>query len=286
MSSFRRLFKSLRAEVRAARHEPLFEDARRHQEALGQHLSVASVLGLLSDDGPERYAERDALTLALIAEQRRAPCSLWASVLLIAYFPMLSRLRHRIWGDALPGEDLDQLVVLCFLKAVEEYPLDRHLDRTALRLRQRTERLVFQRVRREQRSLERQTSTSPEVFEELCQGGWPEVRDEGHPGPRNASDAADMISLLVELTGDSLDGETFDLLTATLVCGRRIPAFIERLHLGLSPEVRARVYQRIKRRHSRALQRLRPSLEGRACPRSVSPRLCETSALSLKEDHE
>ncbi len=286
MNSFRRLFKDLRAEVRASKHTECFQDARRRHTALARHHTIASVLGILADDGKKPYAEKEALTRALIAEQQVSPSSFWASVLLVAYYPMLSRLRHRIWGDTIPAEDLDQLVVTCFLAAVSDYPADGRLDRTALRLRQRTERRVFGVVRREQDERQQVTPVEPEIFEELEVERWPEVRDESPRGPRNAMEAADVVSLLVERTGDMLDGETFDLVTATIVCGKRIPVFLERLLPDLPSDEKNRVYQRVKRRHSRALKRIRPVLEHLRCPCKDQEGLCANRDPELQEDIE
>jgi hypothetical protein len=286
MSSFRRLFKDLRAEVRASKHTECFEDARRRHTALARHHGIASVLGILADEGRKPYAEKEALTRALIAEQQRSPSAFWAAVLLVAYYPMLSRLRHRIWGDTIPAEDLDQLVVTCFLAVVGEYPVANRLDRTALRLRQRTERRVFRSVRNEQEERQQMTSVDPEIFEEMNVERWPEVRDENHRGPRNATEAADVVSLLVERAGDKLDGETFDLVTATIVCGRRIPVFVERLHPEMESDEKTRTYQRIKRRHSRALKRIRPVLEQLRCPCNDHRGLCIGTDPELQEDSE
>ena len=274
MISFRRLFKDLRAEVRASRHDASFADARRRHPAFRDHHTINSVLGVLSDERRKPYAEKEALTRALVAEQQSSPSSFWAAVLLVAYYPMLSRLRHRIWGDTIPDEDLDQLVVTSFLAVVADFPLDAKHDRTALRLRQRTERRVFRAVRHEQDERQLFRPVRPETFEELDRPQWPDVRDESHRGPRNAAEAADVISLLVECAGDMLDGETFDMVTATLVCGRRIPAFLDRLDPKLPPDERTKVYQRIKRRHSRALKRIRPLLEHLRCPCGDDEGLC------------
>ncbi|MCK9521489.1 MAG: hypothetical protein M0R76_00395 [Proteobacteria bacterium] len=286
MNSFRRLFKDLRAEVRASKHTECFQDARRRHTALARHHTIASVLGILADDGKKPYAEKEALTRTLIAEQQVSPSSFWASVLLVAYYPMLSRLRHRIWGDTIPAEDLDQLVVTCFLAVVSDYPADGRLDRTALRLRQRTERRVLGVVRREQDERQQATPVEPETFEELEVERWPEVRDESPRGPRNAMEAADVVSLLVERTGDMLDGETFDLVTATIVCGKRIPVFLERLLPDLPSDEKNRVYQRVKRRHSRALKRIRPVLEHLRCPCKDQEGLCANRYPELQEDIE
>ncbi len=273
-ASFRSMFATLRAEVRSPKHGAAFADARGRHEAFRDHGSVASVLGVLADDGRARYDEKEALTRALIAEQQSRPGSFWASVLLVAYYPMLSRLRHRIYGHALADDDLDQLVVTSFLAVAAEYPLDAGLDRTPMRLRQRTERQVFRVVCAEQDELLLFRSGPPEDLEDEEQVRWPEVRQNGTPAPRNPIDTADAVTMLVEHAGQLLDGETFDLVTATLICGRRITSYVDGALPDLDPGDRRRIYQRIKRRHSRALARIRPALEHLRCPCGEPAGLC------------
>ncbi|MCA9559278.1 MAG: hypothetical protein KC583_12030 [Myxococcales bacterium] len=274
-ASFRSMFATLRAVVRSPKHGAAFADARGRHEAFHDHRGVASVLGVLADDGRARYDEKEALTRALIAEQQSRPGSFWASVLLVAYYPMLSRLRHRIYGHALADDDLDQLVVTSFLGVVADYPLDAGLDRTAMRLRQRTERQVFRLVCAEQDELLLLRSAPPEDLEDSEQSRWPEARPNGTPVPRNPIDTADAVSLLVEHAGDLLDGETFELVTATLICGRRITTYLDGAQPDLDPHDRRRVYQRIKRRHSRALARIRPALDHLRCPCGEADGLCQ-----------
>ena len=94
----------------------------------------------------ESYPAREALTRAMLEEQRETGKPLWSSALLVAYYPMLSRLRHRLVTTTVTSEELDQVVVAAFLAAVSEVPLD--LDRLPMRLRQRTERQVFTYLRK------------------------------------------------------------------------------------------------------------------------------------------
>jgi hypothetical protein len=273
-NTFRQTIQSLKAEVLSTRHVPAFEAARGRHDVLAAHNTIASVLGVLSDERRDAYAQRDALTRALIAEQQSSPSSFWSAVLLLAYYPMLSRLRHRIYGDAIPSGDLDQIVITMFLTVVTEFPLDKKPDRTAMRLRQRTERRVFRLVREDQRRQEVMRLADPVEFEWLDDPEWPEVSADSHRGPRNPKDAAAAVALLVEHAAEVLDGEAFDLVTATAICGRKIPAFLRRVAPELEGDERVRVYQRIKRRHSRALAKVRPALAHLRCPQDEGDSLC------------
>ncbi len=278
MNTFRQLFSGLRGEVRSSKHHARFAEARQRHAAFANHHAIASVLGVLSGDASSLYAEKEALTRAVLAEHRVGASTFWSAVVLVAYYPMLSRLRHRIRGDAFSGEDLDQLVVTSFLSVIADYPLDAGLDRTAMRLRQRTERLVFRVVCEEQDSRQIFRPTAPESIEDVERTDWPEGRVDGDARPFNATDAADAVSLLVEHAGALLDGETFDLVTATLICGHRIAAYLEAVLPDLTGDERRRIYQRVKRRHSRTLKRIRPALAHLVCPCGEPAALCECRA--------
>ena len=273
-NSFRQTVHSLRGEVLSERNVPLFVDAQHRHEALERHSTIASVLGVLDDERRAAYVEKEALTRVLIAELQESKASFWSAVLLLAYYPMLSRLRHRIYGDSIPRCDLDQIVIATFLSVVADFPLDEKQDRVAMHLRQRTQRRVFRGLREDQRRQDVVLLADPEELERVETTDWPATAPNGHRGPRNPKDAATVVSLLVEHGGDILDGECFDLVTATSICGRRIPEYLERVAPELERKDRSREYQRIKRRHSRAVARLRPLLEHLRCPRGDADLLC------------
>ena len=282
--TFRQTIQSLKPDVLSARHTPLFEAARSRHDALAGPHDIASVLDTLGDERREAYAERDAITRALIAEHQESPSSFWSAVLLLAYYPMLSRLRHRIYGDAIPAGDLDQIVITMFLTVIAELRLDKKPDRTAMHLRQQTQRRVFRLVKEDQRYQQVVWLTDPVQFERQGEPEWPEQRANGHRGPRNAGDAAAAVSLLVEHASEILNGETFDLVTATRICGRKIPAFLRRVAPDLDEDERVRVYQRIKRRHSRALAKVRSALEHLRCPQDEDHMLCHCSHVNEPQE--
>ena len=274
-NSFRQMIRSLRSELLCERNAPLFIAAQERHEALGQHGTIASVLGVLDDERRAAYVEKEALTRALVAELQQGKSSFWPAVLLLAYYPMLSRLRHRIYGDSIARCDLDQIVIATFLSVVADFPLAEQPDRIAMHLRQRTQRRVFRTLRADQRRQDVVLLADPEELERVETTEWPATVQDGHRGPRNPRDAATVVSLLVEHGGDILDGECFDLVTATSICGRRIPEYLERVAPNLKRADRSREYQRIKRRHSRAIARLRPVLDQLRCPHGEGDLLCQ-----------
>jgi len=258
-STFRATFDAIRTEVGAGSCRE-FDEAKPRHRCLARHATVLSVLAAMSDESPAGWVEREALTRALIAEHQATSRSCWASALLVAYYPMLSRLRHRIWGEALDRDDLDQLVMSCFLQVVASFPLAEVTDRTALRLRQRTERRVFKAVRHEQQ-LQRDRA-------ELDEAAEPSVApfDEEQPEPTPETDPEETVAMLIDLAGPHLPGQNLDLVVATILKRERLRHYVKRVNGDEQPH--ERVYQRLKRRRTRAVNRLRDLLESALGPRS------------------
>jgi hypothetical protein len=265
--SIREIGSALRAEVGAKRNQKRFEAAKQHQPELLEHETVLSVLAVLGDGSKGCYAEKEALTRALLCECKREPHPFWNAVLCVAYYPMLARLRWRIRGDAIDPDDLDQIVISAFLEVVRDFPLSRRPDRTCMFLRQKTERRVFKRVRTEQRDLDRvrpddpaNISRSQARLEALgLPARWPETEPDPERWPDPIERAA-QVSFLAKHAGDVLDGDKLELVATTLVQGEVIRTYVDRVHPSESPLDRRRAYQRIKRRHSRTIARIREAL--------------------------
>jgi len=265
MTPFQTTFATLRQDVLSPRYVRRFEEARTRHPALAAYPSIAAVLEALEARDPGTYLEKEALARALIAEQQATSgaqpdagsTSFWASVLLVTCYPMLGNLRARIAGTDLPAEDLDQLVVATFLEVVTTFPLDRHRDRTFMRLRQQTRRQVFRHLAEHRRQDDLLWPAEMEVLDELGEATWPESPGQAPVERSEPVEFAAAVTLLVERAAGVLDGAGFDLVTATLVCGRRIQCYIQRTFPGLAPDDERRLYQNIKRRHSRAVGRLR-----------------------------
>ncbi len=149
MSRLRHLIQELRAEILSPRHDPTFARAKRRRLALAKHADIAAVLGALASECASGVIEREALTQALLKEHHARPKTrpFLSSVLLVAYYPMLSRLRHRITSAALLSEDLDQVVLTSFLTVLEQLPRQSAGRHVVLALRQRTKRLVLGMLR-------------------------------------------------------------------------------------------------------------------------------------------
>lgn len=258
-ATFRETFQAVRRQVLTAPAGVSFESARARHAVLARQATVQVLLDLMRDESPGRWSEREAVTRALVAEQQRNACGLWASLLLCAYYPMLSRLRHRIYGHAFDDDDLDQLVISGFLQVVADLDLDAVPDRTAMRLRQRTERRVFKTLRLEQE----ESRSRAELDEETA------ASDDDPPESKGRSrleelDPEETVALLLGVAGEKLSEPNLDLVVSTMLKKERLRTYAARVNDNAEPD--ERVYQRLKRRRSRTVNRLRDLLEGALGP--------------------
>jgi hypothetical protein len=237
------------------KHENTFEEARAREPTLAAHASILSILAVMNDESERRYAEREALTRTLVREQQERPGPFWAAVLLIAYAPMLLRLRGRICGDAFARDDLDQMALEAFLEAVGRFPLDGRPTRIAMYLRQDTQRAVFRRLRAEQQARLRLTvleeeALSAEEFDLFASGA--------NEQPLDDDEREELVAMLVARVGDRVPPAKLEVVIATHLRGERLRDYVARRHGDLAEDAREVVYQRLKRERLRTLDKLRP----------------------------
>ena len=255
---------ALQRERLTERDERRFDAARRRHPALAEHETVQSVLEALRDPSAGRQAEQEALTRALVAEQQTRPHPFWATVLLVAFHPMLCRLLGRLAGSTPDSRDLDQMLVAAFLEAVAELPLQERDRRALAHLRWATRNKAFSWLQREWRERSLLEPVDPERLV-LVEG-----ERLGHPGGRRWADLVQSppapsvpsegrrleLFLVVHLRG-RLDADSLELVIRTLVRGERLRTLVDRTWPQLSPAARRRAYERLKRRHSRAVRQMR-----------------------------
>lgn len=251
----RQLRDPLRDEVMSLKHEKTFEEARTREPTLAAHASILSVLAVMNDESERRYAEREALTRALVREQQERPGPFWSAVLLIAYAPMLLRLRGRICGDAFARDDLDQMALEAFLEAVGRFPLTARPTRVAMYLRQDTQRAVFRRLRAEQQARLRLTvleeeALAAEEFDLFASGA--------NEQPLDDDEREELVAMLVARVGERVSAAKLEVIIATHLRGERLRDYVARRHADLADDAREVVYQRLKRERLRTLEKLRP----------------------------
>jgi hypothetical protein len=256
--------------VHAPQHAGVFKAARVRHPALAEHESIDSVLAVLADMSRGRNMEKDAITRALVAETQETQHPFWPVLLLLAYWPMVCRLSGRIRSSERDPSERLQLVVAAFIEVISSIPPQRPW--ICMSLRRRTERKVFQHLGRERR--QRRVIGSIEALEpqqheaalaRLFHSGvaWPPTRPEAageglEPDEQNAC-----VAYLREHAEHVLDDEELALVTATLVLGQRLTDYVREHHQHLDDIARQHLYQRLKRRHSRAMTKLRDALATR-----------------------
>ncbi len=246
-SALRNDLERLRRDALSVRHRHAFEAGRAKQPAIAAHADAASVLAMLDDEAEGTYAAREALTEAIIREHRASRASVWASILLGAFKPMLVRLRGRLVSDTVPGDELDQLVVTAFLAALTEVPL---MDRLPMRLRQRTERQVFAFLRKEREQ------RHPDIDVETLEDVEPDEPTVSEP---TDAELYDLALLLQRAIAEGISTSGLDVVEATVLRRELLRAYVDRIAPGEGVD-RDRLYQRLKRQRSRAMQRLRELL--------------------------
>lgn len=258
---FRATFERLRRNV-LARPPRVFAEARTRQPELAPHADVASALLALADEREATYPARDALSRALLFEHRRGMEPLWASMLTVAFYPMLSRLRHRLISDTVPKDELDQVVIAAFLGTLNELPLREDTDRLPMRLRQRTQRTVFSFLRKE---LEQRQP--PEALELLMTL----EAENAALSPRPSSDEKlyDLALLLERATAQGIPASSIEVMAATVQNREQLRTYVDRIGPADRAE-RERLYQRLKRQRSRVLRRLRNLQAAVSPPRSAA----------------
>lgn len=251
---FGHLLGLMRVEALASRHQAVFAAAQARRPAFARHVGLESVLSTMADAREETYPEREALTRDLMAEMQASSSPAWTAALASAYAPMLRRLRRRLLGNAVPREDMDQLVLATFLSVARAFPLPRWQDWTAVRLRQQTARAVFRYLRKEH--AEQHDKYTPQQLAAWLPDTRPVTPMESPRRPSVRRSFVKRDAVLVHLARATLPRSDVEVLMATVVRREKLRAYASRLVEGDAAEAE-RTYQRLKRQRTRLMQRLR-----------------------------
>lgn len=275
--SFKESFDVMGRQLTRGLARAAFERDRWRHAVLGRQATMRALLDVMSDESAERWSEREAITRALVTEHQRDARGIWSSLLLCAFYPLLSRLRHRILGHVFEDDDLDQLVISCFLQVVAEMDLDQAPDRLALRLRQRTERQVFRALRLEQHEGQSRAELLLELEDKDKE---PTTEDDPVEVEGDAAVVDDAITLLCSVASDHLTAPVIDLVVSTMLRQEGLRTYAARVNDSGEPD--ERFYQRLKRQRTRTMNRLRSLLEV-TCPRGEAPWLCPNEMIPRNE---
>ncbi len=172
-TELRDMLRAVRRDVLSSRHAPEFDAGKVAAESLMAFDDAASVLDDLSDRTIP-YAVRDEIGRAIIVQRQRRHHPLWASMLVAAFSPMLTRLRSRIVNSPVSSAELDQFVLYAFLEAIDGVDVSNPKP-VIYRLKDRTHRLFMVQVAREQTAIAR-TEERGEIADETAGFGIAEQR--------------------------------------------------------------------------------------------------------------
>ncbi len=239
-------------------HATFMDATTRHPE-LEEYTTLGCMLLELQDTSEKTYPRRDLLTRIFVEEAQRTKHSAWTSALIVAYLPMLRRLRSRLVSPTISRDDLDQLVIESFLVVIATFPLAKRIDRAPMYLRQDTQRAVFRSLRLDQRA----TEDMRQMLAEL--GDEPEVDPLRLSASNTDLDDEEKGELEHVLRGhlerESTEASVVELVCRTTIGGESVAALVRTDHPQANEPEQYRLYNRLKRRRERALTRVRRRLE-------------------------
>lgn len=113
------IWRGLEGEVRAAGNVRLFDQAKARRAALANYATADAALAAFSDKSGASGPEHEQIVRALVAEQQSAPRALWASMLALAFRPMILRCA-RMLRSMSPG-DAEQLALVAFIETLSDF---------------------------------------------------------------------------------------------------------------------------------------------------------------------
>lgn len=248
---------ALRRQLDAPEAQSSYRRGRKRHPVLNRYPTISSVLKALSGSAPpERYAEREALVGALIDRHQKRHHPLWQSILLVAFYPMLSRIAGGFDDKLTPRDGVDQLTLTAFLTAIAEVEVD-DVSRICLRLRQLVRRRVRQVIEADEREHEHVEHMPYEDLVEQSPACFPIADHE------ESLDAEDMAQAILDEARRRLSPEDVHLIVATTMGGqtlREVHLHHQKKH-GSSGKPTS--YEALRRRRAKALRVFRAIAERR-----------------------
>ena len=227
--------------------------------------ALEEVVGLNGDYGRADDATVDVFLRELLDEQTEFPHRVWPTAIMVAFFPAITKLKLRARSSAHDEDGLRDLVLDGCLEAIKQVARESHRDRLPMRLKQAMQRHVFAAIRAAcgERELVSNLVTSAlatRAVEPFAQGRSELVPHVGE--------------LLVEIREATRDAHAGD----DLALARRLDdasSLLERLRM-LNPDAAdediEQMYERLKKRVSRAFARVRSAAEQAALEATQPPR--------------
>ena len=219
------------------RRSPVYDEARSRHRELAPHANAREVLAALRSSSALSPSERDALLATVLTEHQRAPQPVWQSILLVAFEPLLVRIRKSI--NRKPDADNDQQVFLGFLEAICSVRVGHH---TLLALRWLTEAHVEGAVRKDSLAVK---DHKPYNDERATSGPF-------SPTFQKVA-AAEIMDLIERRGGRAL----LEAIVATDAHDEPLTEYVARAYADLSEHGRASTYDRLWRGRNKVLAELR-----------------------------
>lgn len=229
-----------------ARHTAALVAAHARQPAIAPYATTSALLAAIDQSSDLGAKPRAALIAALLSEHQRAPSPLWQAVLLVAFQPMLARIR-KILGKP-KDEDLDQKVLLAFLDAARTVSVEHAASYAPLALRWATQSAVFGTADHD---------AIDDAFEADLEG-W----DPSGTAPQWPIFEAGAADVARALDAHDVDEEIVNVVLATCAGDESIVEYVDRVHERDTPELRRACAQKLRRERAVILERLRDHLSG------------------------
>lgn len=231
-----------------------YDDARKRQAFFEQYPTLLGaleeVVGLDGEYGREDGADVDAFLRAMFDEDRDRPHPVWKTALTVAFFPAIQSLALRLQSSAHDDDGKRDVALFAWCEAITRVARVSSRDRLAMRLVQAMERRAFRAVRLvcRERALLRDLVTvamDTGAMEPFAQGRREAV---DHVG--------EMLVEIRESTREAHDGDDHQLAKA-LDAACTLRERVRLLFPDLPAHDREQIYQRVKKRQTRALTRVK-----------------------------
>jgi hypothetical protein len=234
-------FEETRKSLAWTRATKAYAEGRARQGVLAPYDSVLAVLRAAAATSSLTTEGRDALLVGVLTELRSTKHSLWLSVLVLAFEPLIVRVRSRL-GPQRPGrpqsDDLDQRVFLAFLEAAHALRVESHAARML--------RLAFQRRVFGDKSAEVEPEMAEFVDDTYC-------ADPFGVGVAEKAAALEVVRIIEAAGGEELR----DVMLATRANDETLRAYVERAYAERSAAERESAYYRLVTTRKRAESQLR-----------------------------
>jgi hypothetical protein len=191
-------------------------------------------------------AKRERIIAALVDENTASPAPVWQSLLVVAFEPMLLKLRAKIGtprDNKTIADELDQRVLAAFLDTLRATRPGRF---TAMAIAWGTEPRVF--------AAHDGTREKVDYDEDV----------EADPHPIATADVKIELDELLDRIEARHGDEVVRAIVATEIGGESLLEYVTRVHADLAPAHRARSYDRLARARNDALDHVRPRLASAA----------------------